>query len=194
MRFFLVLACFLFSAACISGRRSSEVDRLAQVDPEHAVWASVLATFISDSTRQLVIVDSARPIPERIINGQTLSARFPEINAEFIRRYVEANASSRAMPAFADVEVPVVRVTDAALAPFRGAGGPNEYWNGFYGTYPDSPGLIRLFRVGFDPLMEQALVFVTHSCGGRCGSGTYTLLSKVNGVWVVVGRSVALAN
>ena len=43
-------------------------------------------------------------------------------------------------------------------------------------------GLVRFSRVGFDRAGQAAIVFVTHVCGGLCGTGHYIVLEK-NAVW-----------
>jgi hypothetical protein len=58
-------------------------------------------------------------------------------------------------------------------------------WTGFYKTYPDSPGLLSVSRVGFNVRHDQALVYVAHSCGDLCGLGSYILLKKQADQWVI---------
>lgn len=58
-------------------------------------------------------------------------------------------------------------------------------WEEFYKRFPDSGGLVGVSRVGFNPKMNQALMYVEHGCGGLCGTGHYVLLNKVEGRWKV---------
>ncbi len=49
-----------------------------------------------------------------------------------------------------------------------------------------SPKKITYFtfsRVGFDPKMEHAIVYVEYVCGSLCADGSYRLLTKEGGVW-----------
>jgi hypothetical protein len=62
-------------------------------------------------------------------------------------------------------------------------------WEAFHRKYPKSSGFLTFSRVGFNADKTQALVYKGFSCGGLCGGGGYTLLTKKKGVWVV-GRSV----
>jgi hypothetical protein len=190
-RFRRSLGLLLLAFASTSGARVAEPGRLAQVDEEERVWAAVLATFVEEGTQQLVVFDSTLAIPGRVVEWQEVPGRLPDAGREVIRSFVRVNGTSRFLPDFSGLGLPVIRVRDADLAPIReAAGNPTEYWEAFYAAYPDSPGLIRLSRVGVDPSREQALVWVTHQCGGRCGTGSYLLLSKANGSWVVTARSV----
>ncbi|HXG68644.1 MAG TPA: hypothetical protein VNO70_26345 [Blastocatellia bacterium] len=58
-------------------------------------------------------------------------------------------------------------------------------WQQFYKKYPDSPGYIRLSRVGYDSEKGQAMVYVAHGCGGLCGSGGYVLMTKEGNAWSI---------
>jgi hypothetical protein len=153
-----------------------------------------LSTFVADSTRQLVVRDSANPLPRRVIDDRELLRRFPEASEDLVGSFIDANSLGRVMPRVDDAAVPVLYITQAALAPFESAGNPNDYWEAFYAAYPGSPGLIRLSRVGFDRSSGHAMVFVSHWCGGRCGSGAYTLLSRNGEGWVVIDRWVVVVS
>lgn len=64
------------------------------------------------------------------------------------------------------------------------------FWDTFYKTYPNSSGLIYFSHVGFNSSNDQAFVYVGRSCGGLCGSGSYILLKKRNGRWLILSDSV----
>lgn len=68
------------------------------------------------------------------------------------------------------------------------AGKNGDYWEHFYKRFPDSPGLIRLSRVGFDRKAKQALVYVGRGCGFLCGDGYLVLLAEHSGTWTIVGK------
>jgi len=63
-------------------------------------------------------------------------------------------------------------------------------WNEFYKRHPNSEGVIVLSRVGFNAGMNQALLYIDHTCGGLCGTGHYVLLEKSHGAWRVVKREM----
>jgi hypothetical protein len=56
-------------------------------------------------------------------------------------------------------------------------------WEAFDKKYPHSKGLIAFSRVGFNISKDQALVYVSQSCGSRCGTGKYYVLSKDGSGW-----------
>ena len=61
-------------------------------------------------------------------------------------------------------------------------------WAAFYKKYPKSQGIITLSRVGFNPEMNQALVYIGNQSGPKSGAGYYVLLSRENGTWVIKDR------
>jgi hypothetical protein len=67
----------------------------------------------------------------------------------------------------------------------------DDFWFAFHRKYPDASGYITFSRVGFDPEMRHAVLYMEIQCGGTCGQGSYKLLSKEAGAWKLV-QSLAL--
>lgn len=61
-------------------------------------------------------------------------------------------------------------------------------WQAFYESHPKAAGYWSFSRPGYDAAHDEALVYVTHSCGWLCGTGHVYLLSKQNGRWKVKNR------
>lgn len=61
-------------------------------------------------------------------------------------------------------------------------------WKGFYEKYPKSSGFWRFSLVGYNQSKEEAVVYVSHSCGSLCGTGHLYLLRRINGHWSVENR------
>jgi hypothetical protein len=59
-------------------------------------------------------------------------------------------------------------------------------WDLFYSRFPDSPGITELSRVGFDPGMERALVYVGNQSHWVSGAGVFYMLEKQAGKWVII--------
>jgi len=51
-------------------------------------------------------------------------------------------------------------------------------WNDFYRHYPNSGGILRLSRVGFNNKFDQAIVYLEREMGILAGRGYYVLLKK----------------
>ena len=67
---------------------------------------------------------------------------------------------------------------------FRGGG----WWDDFYRKYPNTAGVVHFSNVVLSHDGTNALLYVTHSCDGLCGTGNLVLLRKTNGRWVVEHR------
>lgn len=61
-------------------------------------------------------------------------------------------------------------------------------WSKFYKKYGKTSGYWELSRVGFNNENREAVVYLGHHCGGRCGTGDFVLLRKETGKWVVKNR------
>lgn len=63
-----------------------------------------------------------------------------------------------------------------------------DRWFAFYKKYPKAQGVLTISRVGFNPEMNQALVYVGSQSGPKTGAGYYVLLSRENGTWIIKER------
>jgi hypothetical protein len=61
-------------------------------------------------------------------------------------------------------------------------------WSKFYEKYGMASGYWELSRVGFNNENSEAVVYLGHHCGGRCGTGEFFLLRKEMGKWVAKNR------
>jgi hypothetical protein len=52
-------------------------------------------------------------------------------------------------------------------------------------TYPGSNGYLIFSRVGFNKTLDQAVIYVGQVGGPMMGSGSYYLMEKQNGEWVI---------
>lgn len=183
----LIPAALACSSAVATGRSD-------QASPEELVWSHLLSEIAGDEHRLLVVSDSTSSVAPDEAWGRLLLEELPELREETLQGIRDAAAMARAMPRFTGLVVPVELASSEELAVLRRDRNPDEYWRAFYERYPDSPGLVQFSSVGFDPSREQALVYVHRSCGGRCGSGRYVLLSRSGEQWDVVDEYVAIVH
>jgi len=61
----------------------------------------------------------------------------------------------------------------------------NGSWPAFYKRFPGSTGVLGFSRVGFSADGAQALFYVSNSCGGLCGGGSFVVMEKRGGRWVI---------
>jgi hypothetical protein len=59
------------------------------------------------------------------------------------------------------------------------------WWTDYYRKYPNSQGILSLSRVGFSPDGKQAVFYASNGCGGKCGTGTYVVMERVDSGWKV---------
>lgn len=61
-------------------------------------------------------------------------------------------------------------------------------WKTFYEKHSKSSGFWQFSRPGYNSAGDEALVYVSHSCGWLCGTGHLYLLSRQSGTWKVKNR------
>jgi hypothetical protein len=62
------------------------------------------------------------------------------------------------------------------------------WWEEFYRTFPESRGYVQFTAPAYSEDGKHALIYVSHSCGGLCGTGWLIYLSKPNGKWEITAR------
>jgi hypothetical protein len=77
----------------------------------------------------------------------------------------------------------VVLVSDSTVSALRASSGsnPDSYWRAFYTRFPQTRGLTVVSGIGVSADGRQALLSLTHTCGGLCGRGYMVLLERRDG-------------
>lgn len=153
-------------------------------DEDYRVYRAVIeARFLSDDSKFWVIIRTTAP--SALPNGgdQTeIFRRLAPLDAATVNSYHIANKTKRVLSDRFKLKSKAVladeKLIDDMLRTSHEGG-----WEGFRKHYPNSRGLIRFSRVGFDPGRKQALLFVSSNCGALCGSGTYYFLVRENNDW-----------
>lgn len=60
----------------------------------------------------------------------------------------------------------------------------------FERLFPGAGGIISFSRVGFNPALDEAVVFRSFVCGWLCGSGWRYFLKKVRGKWQITDQEM----
>jgi hypothetical protein len=69
------------------------------------------------------------------------------------------------------------------------AGDIMDGWDTFYRTFPGSRGYVEFTAPVFSSDHQQALVYVSHSCGGLCGTGWLVNLTRqADGHWRIAAQ------
>ena len=66
--------------------------------------------------------------------------------------------------------------------------GNRDGWKVFYERHPNAAGYWQFSRPAYNASADEALVYVSHSCGWLCGTGHLYLLAKENDQWKVKNR------
>lgn len=64
----------------------------------------------------------------------------------------------------------------------------NGFWPAFYKKYPGSVGLVTFSLPGYSRDKNTAIVYFSHSIGGRAGYGSMIFLKRVDGRWKLDGE------
>lgn len=153
---------------------------------EYAVYSAVIANMFETKVEFLVIQDAtATDFTEDHSKQHDPYFRrmFPTLAKGVVKDYTAKNNKPVRLKDSFKLNIKHVLVDKQEIVKiFKGPGS----WEDFYKRYPDSSGLIVLSRVGFNPAMNQAMIYIEHSCGGLCGTGHYVLLEKTSDNWRVV--------
>jgi len=160
-----------------------------EADEAYRVYSAVLESKYENAERKVLVIVNATysnsfPVPVAKVDQQNLLKRLSPLTEETLNDYSTQNVTSYELSDRFDVKTQVVLVDDERIKKIFGQN-LRESWESFYNQFPDSGGYTRFSNVGFNTTKDQALIFVTHSCGSLCASGIYYLLVKENGEWKV---------
>lgn len=177
------------TALCTIGVNRQTQEPKSKPIPEaerYNVYSAVLKeTFVDESTKLLVIEDKTADdfTADNEKHWEYLKAGLAPISQSTIDDFKSRNAQSFSLEDKFTLTIKTKLISKAEVDKLFGPGG--GWWEAFYKSYPNSPGLITFSNVGFNSDGSQALLYIGHSCGGLCGTGHYVLLTKNNGAWKV---------
>lgn len=166
------------------------------------VYSTVIREkYLTHKPEQLVFgkeTSGCRPLVDdeklnKLIEGmeQSAKSRFQKIETETWENYKEANKKCVVFDKNFDVSVKQNFISEEETEKIFGTDNVIDGWRSFYKNFPKSSGKINFSNVGFNAQLTQAIVYVSHGCGGLCGSGDYYLLEKKNGKWEIAEEAGA---
>lgn len=185
MRYIRFIVFSLIFTAPVSPVYSLPISR--QISPsEYAVYSALIKSQYSDHARLFVISDyttsRSAEANQYLIRFVSKRLRLPRL---LINNYLARNLSPQSLEKRFELGVPYVLFSGQESEEiFRGQD-LDEQWKAFHAKYPGSPGVINLSRAGFSRNGNLALVYMGKTCGPLCGEGTFYLLARRNGVWIV---------
>jgi len=184
----LMLMAAVAAVACAAPLRAQEKPT-PQPTVEDSVWAAVLASDFAPAGG-LVVRARTSGAREGPSGGSPSEGRPQGIESGTVEDFRERNEHPREVGPLPGIRVPVTFASEAtldSLADRKKLVDVDAFWRAFYRRFPGTSGLVTFSRVGFNPARTQAVVSVSHGCGGLCGSGSVVLLARdPDGGWRVV--------
>jgi hypothetical protein len=158
---------------------------------EYAVYSSLIESwFVSDNTRLIVIEDQSglglSSSLQEIL--ESLTESFPTPTKEILADFKTKNRQASPLKSLFSLTVPYVLINNQEMDDIFQI--ERDGWDEFYRRYPNSQGMMALSRVGFNPDMNQALVYVGNQSHWRAGTGHLVLLIKEDGTWKIQGKTM----
>lgn len=185
----LLLGCEKGSfVADTSLRGEQEVTQKTDLQAEdYEVYSALIdKMYARDEVTSLVIFNQTTSyvLPYKDLNEalRNINERVPGgIANEVIEDFSTKNKLPRTLHSRFSVKVPYTLLNKEDLnSIFQQSNG----WSEFLRRYPKQS-LLEFSGIGFNPEMNQALVYTSTESGGKSGSGYYVLLTKENGNWSI---------
>ena len=143
-----------------------------------------LVVVDSESANVVNEIESLKTLGHEGPYSKFIQGSMPEAETETLDNFVAVNEVTGPVAISAPDLNMVMMSRDLSLE------NPDLFWTEFYRIYPSGSSAIFFSQVGFNSRHDQAFVYVGHSCGGDCGTGSHVLLVKTNGKWRIVRSEV----
>lgn len=166
-------------------------DRLnAAVADEYSVYAAALHAFVG-YTSCFIIATSTIPFSQVKSNGGlTFSVDNSDLlSKDLMEDFKSTNEHSQSLGQHFPKGVDVVFLPESEHERMF-SDSIDKGWRNFNHKYPGASGITYLSRVGFNQKRDTALVYVSNVRDGEVGRGAGLLLTKSNGEWKVIRRSL----
>lgn len=158
------------------------------IDPEeYAVYSAVIGEMIQDRPYVELIVIGDRTSTEDSYTEslesklKQVEKQMPELEPSTLKDFRVQNENPARLEPRLKLEKRYALVSIEDVAEFFKEGGGQ--WDAFYEKYPQSQGIMQFSRVGFNPAMNQALVYVGNLYANLAGAGGFVMLTRKNGIW-----------
>ena len=125
---------------------------------------------------QAVDLETDKPISWKAMRAY-LHKEFPSLQAAALNSFREVNTHPAPFRHSFHLSVPYELVDKTEV--------DSTWWTDYYKKYPNSQGILSLSRVGFSPNGRQAVFYASNGCGGKCGTGSYVVMERVDSSWKV---------
>lgn len=182
----LLLTLLLLITACTAAPTPSPTPGANQIDgEEQAVYAYLLPEMYKN--RSYVIMATTATGPTGVENtAQTLDyvlQNMHDVDPKTLDSFKSRNDAAHPMRQDMDLGSPYTLLTQAGKNQIFGQN--QSGWEIFYNHHPQAPGITSLSRVGFNDMLDQALVYIGTQSNWLAGAGYYILLKKGAEGWSI---------
>ena len=112
---------------------------------------------------------------------------FPELSKTVLNNYKKANSTTVSLENKFDVSPKTIKlIPEEELDSIFSGQHLDENWYNFHAKYPDSNGLIRLSRIGYNSCRTEAILGISISKSSENAEGLILLLKKIDDVWKII--------
>jgi len=177
----IFLACSLFIP------RSGSTPSAADVEKEEQ---AVYSFFVSGHDTALILQDTSINIsddrPQETVDY--IKSGMKDVSKETLDHFTERNRQPGQLSPNMDLGVDYILINTQELAKLTRQPNWREVLNE---QYPNAGGYLVFSRVGFNHTLDQALIYVAGIAGPWMGSGSYYLMEKKDGEWIIKEQIMA---
>ena len=176
----VILACSLFTSAPAPSQ--AEIEKEEQAVYAFFVGAGTGTSLLLEETASGIGTDDIQQTKEYVKSG------LPDLSRDTLNSFVERNQESTPLSPDMQLGVEYELLSHEDLAEISSQPNWNQVLNE---RYPGSNGYLILSRVGFNKSLDQAVIYVGQVAGPLMGSGSYYMLEKQNGEWILKDESMS---
>jgi len=184
----VLLVLLIFTSVACSLFTSAPAPSQVEIEKEEQ---AVYAFFVGEGTgTSLILAETASGLSTDDIQQtrEYIKSGLPDLSREALNSFVERNQKPTPLSAEMQLGVEYELLSHEDLAEISSQ--PN--WNQILNErYTGSNGYLILSRVGFNKSLDQAVIYVGQVAGPLMGSGSYYMLEKQNGEWIIKDESMA---
>jgi len=177
---FVLLVLSLMQVAC-NALTPAPKPSAAEIEKEEQ---AVYSFFLSDDLGPAVVLEETSTNIDSDNPQQSLDyikSGLKNVSKDTLDSYLERNDPPSQLAPDMNLSVKYMLISSDELATiFRQPDG----WDVFHEKYSEA-GYSVVSRVGFNRTLDQALIYVGHMSGPLMGSGSYYLMEKQNGQWLI---------
>lgn len=186
--FYSLMLVSLFGCSAFPWNNQTAPTEATYTAEEQAVYQVIIG---SDKLAIIHAQTSADISPDNL--DQTLESihkNIPEIQQGILDHFADRNKQPSTLSTEMKIGINYKLITSEEMKEIF-EDKKQDGWEKFYERYPDSSGVISISRVGFNPALDKALVYIGRQSHWLAGMGQYLYLEKENGTWVVKKEAMA---